>query len=200
MDTHADTCVAGPNFRIDELTGEHCDVAPYSGDYEPIRNVPIVNASTAYTDEKSGETLILRLNQVLWYGKKLSMSLLNPNQIRHFGLVVSDDPTDKSREFGIVGDDFSVPFEMSGTTVLFKSHVPTQWEMENCRIIELTADTPWNPSEVTIANVNAAKLETLEEVTYRTICAMGNIPRLTPDDHADCSDLSPYEPTRRSDV
>jgi hypothetical protein len=84
MDSHADTCVAGPNFRIDELTGEHCDVAPYSSDYAPIKDVPIVNASAAYTDDKSGDTLILRFNQVLWYGQKLNMSLINPNQLRHY--------------------------------------------------------------------------------------------------------------------
>ena len=28
MDSHADTCAVGPNFRIDELTGEHFDVTP----------------------------------------------------------------------------------------------------------------------------------------------------------------------------
>lgn len=69
MDSHADTCVAGPNFVIDEYTGEHCDVTPYTDEYKPITNVPIVNASTAYTNLDTGETLILRFNQVLWYGK-----------------------------------------------------------------------------------------------------------------------------------
>ncbi len=167
MDTHADTCVAGLNFCIDELTGEHCDVVPYSSDYKPIKDVPIVNASTAHTNEKTGETLILRFNQALWYGKKLSISLLNPNQIRHFGLVVSDDPTDKACVLGIVGNDFIAPFEMSGTTVLFKSRVPTQWEMENYRIVELTAHAPWDPSEVTIACVNTPLYKTFDEVHLR---------------------------------
>ena len=81
MDTHADTCVAGPNFRVDEFTGEHCDVAPYSSDYKPIKDVLIANASTAFTTDKTGEMLILQFNQVLLYGKRLSMSLINPNQI-----------------------------------------------------------------------------------------------------------------------
>ena len=188
MDTHADTCVAGPNFRIDELTGEHCDVAPYSSDYEPIKDVPIVNASTAFTDEETGETMILQFNQVLWYGKRLSMSLINPNQIRHAGLVVSDDPTDKTRDFGIVGDHCYIPFEMSGTTVLFKSRVPTQWEMENCRMVVLTLDVPWNPSQVTIASVAPLSDETLEMRTYRTVCALVNVPRCDEDDCACYSD------------
>ena len=195
MDTHADTCVAGPNFRVDEFTGEHCDVAPYSSDYKPIKDVPIVNASTTFTNDETGETLILRFNQVLWYGKRLSMSLINPNQIRHSGLAVSDDPTDKTRDFGIVGDDFYIPIGMSGTTVLFTSRVPTQWEMENCRIVKLTLDVRWNPSQVTFASVTPLANETLEMVTHRTVCALDNVPRFDDDDCTCCSDLSVYEPT-----
>ena len=41
MDSHADTCVAGPNFTVIEFTGEHCDVTPYTADYQPILNVSI---------------------------------------------------------------------------------------------------------------------------------------------------------------
>lgn len=95
MDSHADTCVAGPNFVILEFTGEQCDVTPYTNDYQPITNVSVVNAATAYTDETSGVTVILRFNQVLWYGKRMKMSLINQNQLRHYyGVKVSDDPTD----------------------------------------------------------------------------------------------------------
>ncbi len=106
---------------------------------------------------------------------------------------MSDDPTDKTREFGIVGNDFRVPFEISGTTIFFKSRVPTRWEMEHCRIIKLTVDPPWNPTEVTIACMQTLTGETLEETTYRTICAIDHsIPRC----NVACachSDLSVYD-------
>ncbi len=112
-------------------------------------------------------------------------------------MAVSDDPTDKTRDFDIVGDDFYIPFDMSGTTVLFTSRVPTQWEMENSRIVELTLDVPWNPSQVTIASVTPLANETLEVATHRTVFALDNVPRF---DDVDCtcyySDLSVYEPTR----
>jgi hypothetical protein len=81
MDSHADTCVAGPNFLVLEFTGEQCDVTPYTSDYQPITNVSVVNAVTAFTDESTGETVILHFNQVLWYGKRMQMSLINPNQL-----------------------------------------------------------------------------------------------------------------------
>ena len=44
LDSRADTCVAGPNFIIDDYTGKHCDVAPYSEENKPITDVPFVNA------------------------------------------------------------------------------------------------------------------------------------------------------------
>ena len=170
MDSHADTCVAGPNFSVIEFTGEHCNVTPYTADYQPILNVPIVNAATAYTNESTGETIILYFNQVLWYGKKMKMSLINPNQVRHFGVTVSDDPTDTARPFGIIGQDFFVPFFMDGTTVYFETRAPTAWELENCRTVEVTDSTVWDPGHVMIANVKSE--ETVEAITYRSICAL----------------------------
>jgi hypothetical protein len=119
MDSHADTCVAGPHFVIMEFTGEQCDVTPYTTDYQPIVKVPIVNGGTAYTDEPTGETIILYFYQVLWYGKRMQMSLLNPTQIRYFGITVSDDPTDTARPFGISGQEFCIPFLMDGSTTVY---------------------------------------------------------------------------------
>jgi hypothetical protein len=121
MDSHADTCVAGPNFLVLEFTGEQCDVTPYTSDYQPITNVSVVNAVTAFTDESTGETVILHFNQVLWYGKRMRMSLINPNQLRHYGITLSDDPTDATRPFGISSAELCVPFKMDGTTVYFET-------------------------------------------------------------------------------
>ncbi len=45
MDSHADTCVAGPSFLVLEFTGEQCDVTTYTNDYEQITNVSVVNAA-----------------------------------------------------------------------------------------------------------------------------------------------------------
>ena len=172
LDTHADTCVAGPNFRIDEYTGEYCDVTPFSNDYKPTTNIPIVNASTAFPNEKTGETVILRFNQVLWYGTKLAISLINPNQIRHNGLTVSDDPTDNNRFFGITSDEAEIPFETKGTIVFFKSRSPTRWEMENCKVLEMTLDSPWNPGEVQISGAKTTNRGfDMELFTRREVCS-----------------------------
>ena len=52
LDSHTDTCVAGSNFLICELTGESADVHPYTTEYKPVKDVPIVTAYTAWTDQE----------------------------------------------------------------------------------------------------------------------------------------------------
>ncbi len=98
----------------------------------------MVNAATAFTDDSTGETVILRFNQVLWYGNRMKMSLINPNQLRHYGITVADDPTDKTRAFGISTEGgVHIPFRMDGTTVYFETRVPTLHELDNCKIVQV---------------------------------------------------------------
>ena len=195
MDSHADTCVAGPNFMVLSFTGEQCDVTPYTNDYQPITNVQVVNAVTAFTDESTGVTSILHFNQVLWYGNRMKMSLINPNQLRHFGIAVSDDPTDNTRPFGISGDDLFIPFLMDGTTVYFETRVPTEWELENCKHVEMTDDSLWNPSQVTISNVTSTQdLPLVEILTRRNISSLHVMNKALPDETY--SDLTSYDETR----
>ena len=119
LDLHADSCVAGANFCICEFDGMTCKVSPSSDKNELIKDVPIVAAATAWTDAKTGETHILYFNQILWYGQKMLVSLLNPNQMRYYGHKLCDDVTGHNQDFGISFPDHGVniPFTMSGTTL-----------------------------------------------------------------------------------
>jgi hypothetical protein len=155
MDTHADTSVAGSNFIMCEFDGTTCEVSPFTDEYQSMTDVPIVSAATAWTDDESGETVILWFNQILWYGNKLDHSLINPNQLRHNGVSVCDDITDRNRRFGIdIHGDLFIPFEMKGTVISFESRVPTKWELQNCRIVTVTSDEVWDPTKVRIAAVS----------------------------------------------
>ena len=93
--------------------------------------------------------------------------LINPNHIpQHSGTIaVSDDPTDKTHDFGITGKNFSISFQMKGTTVYFETRVLTTWENENCCVIELTLDTPWNSGDEEV-KISAAtsSLVSIEQV------------------------------------
>jgi hypothetical protein len=142
LDTHADTSVAGCNFRMCEFDGVTCEVIPFSEEYESTKDVPIVSAATAWTNEQTGETVVLYFHQMLWYGDKLANSLINPNQIRHIGRPVCDDVTDKARAFGInINDEFVIPFTMTGTTISFETRVPSNWELDNCRFVVMTDES-----------------------------------------------------------
>ena len=67
LDSHADTCVAGAMWKVMEYTGVFCDAYPYSDSYKPLKQVPVVEAITAY-DHPSGKTFILVLAQALYFG------------------------------------------------------------------------------------------------------------------------------------
>jgi len=61
--------------------------SPYLSDYESIEDISICTVVTAI-DLSTGETIILKFGQGLWFGDRMSHSLLNPNQRRIFGLKV----------------------------------------------------------------------------------------------------------------
>lgn len=64
LDSHADTIVAGKNCVVLKYTAKTCEVSPYSDDYEPVKNVPVVQAAPVYTTS-TGNHYILILNEAL---------------------------------------------------------------------------------------------------------------------------------------
>ena len=88
LDSHADTTVAGANCRILHYTGRECDVSPYSEEYSPVKDVPIVQAATTWQSPNTGQLYILIFNEALYMGESLEHSLINPNQLRHYGVQV----------------------------------------------------------------------------------------------------------------
>ena len=138
-DIRADTICAGKNFRMISTTGMTCDMHGSHHDFEPMRDVPVARVATAYKDD-FGATYILIINEALYFGSKMDHSLINPNQIRHFGIPVSDDAYDRGREFGIAHKYLFIPFETEGSTVFFESYVPTDNELDTCPNVVLTRD------------------------------------------------------------
>ena len=149
LDSHADTTVAGANCIILSYTGKECDVSPYRDDYESIKNIPIVTAATAWQSPSSGATYILILNESLWMGDSMKTTLINPNQLRHYGVQVQDNPM-SHLPLSIVTEDneFSMNLSMAGTIVFAETHTPTDHELETCPHIELTSPQPWDPFNV----------------------------------------------------
>ena len=148
MDSHADTCCAGANWKVEHFTGQVCEVAPFLSQYDPVQEIPIARCSTVWTSPYTGKEFLLVADEVLWFGTSLPHTLLNPNQILAYGLQLNDNPFTQSDDFGISLDEEFIPFDTTGTIVHFESRVPTEWERLNLPIIVLTDDSPWNPSRV----------------------------------------------------
>ena len=87
LDSHADTIALGKNSIIMGYTGRECEVSPYTDSYESIKKVPIVQGVTGYTSPVTGQQSILIFNEALWLGDQMEHTLVNPNQLRHFGLI-----------------------------------------------------------------------------------------------------------------
>ena len=91
LDSHADTCCGGKDTVVLELTGEKVNVKPFSDEYEAMEGIQVATIATAY-DNEWGETIILVMNEALYFGEALSHSLWCPNQLRANGLINEDTP------------------------------------------------------------------------------------------------------------
>ena len=59
-------------------------------------------------------------------GTALENLLINPNQIRAYGLSINDN-TLNANELGIDTEELFIPFNTTGKVVHFEYRVPTEW-------------------------------------------------------------------------
>lgn len=148
LDTRADTICAGQNFVKISDTGQVCDVKGFHDDFDSIKDVPVATVATAYRDA-NGSVYILVIHEALFFGSQMDHSLINPNQVRHYGIPVSDDPYDSTRSLGIDHSDLFVPFMTEGCTIFFDSFTPTGDDLNRYPHIVLTdGELQWNPAGV----------------------------------------------------
>jgi hypothetical protein len=107
----------------------------------------------------------------------MAHSLINPNQIREYGIPVYDDPYAKTH-FGINANETFIPFNTTGTIVHFETRVPTDWEMRNLPILMLTGEE-WDPVNVGLRSgcsreqVEMQKIRSLESsISKRKMAAI----------------------------
>jgi len=164
MDSHADTCCAGLNFRMLVDTGDRCDVQPYSDHYDPMVDIPVATVATICN--VGGVDYILVFHETLFFGKLLDFSLINPNQLRHAGVSVQDDYT-RDEPFGITVEDVFIPFDMEGTTIRFGSVAPTGTQISELRHLVMTRQEKWNPDNVKLRVVASAMTGAVQNQSQR---------------------------------
>jgi hypothetical protein len=132
LDTHADTCCAGANWKLMELTGDVCEVTPLLDSYKPTKEIPVARCGTVWTDPSTTQDYLLIGDQMLWFGALLPNSLINPNQIPAYGIDVLDSPFNPGTDFGVSCEEVFIPFDITGTIIHFQSRVPNEWELSHC--------------------------------------------------------------------
>ena len=91
-------------------------------------------------------------NEALYYDNRLDHTLINPNQVRAYGIPFWDNPYDPCRSLSIdVDNDLCIPLRRPHCTkLLYHMRVPTAVELTTCEHIHMTSATPWNPSELSM--------------------------------------------------
>ena len=129
MDSHADTTVLGSNCVVLAYTGKECEVSPYADKYDAIRNIPVVTGATVWTNSQDGAPILLVFNEALWMGDRLHHTLINPNQLRSYGVDVQDNPFAKE-DLAIITDDYIIPLDTQGTIIFCDTRSPTEVELQ----------------------------------------------------------------------
>jgi hypothetical protein len=91
MDTHADTCCVGANWRLLDSTNMVCQVTLFLDSCEPMKEVMVMQCGTVWTSPNTGHEYLLVGDQMLWFGSQMDHSHINPNWICEYGLPVYDD-------------------------------------------------------------------------------------------------------------
>ena len=138
-----------------------------------MKGIPIVTALTAYDIPNTTETILLVLNEALYFGNKLLHTLLTPNQMRAAGLVVQDIPRqfdpNSTHSIYLPGSEIVLPLELDGIISFFCTRQPTQNEIETCARFDLTASARWHPYSGRFAEQEKA-------------CSVFDVPDRTPDE------------------
>jgi hypothetical protein len=149
LDSHADTCLVGRNFVMVDEPERTVNVHAYSDEIKPFNNIPICSAATLWVDSQYGKSYILKVHECLFFGDRMDSSLLNPNQMRHHGIVVDDVPRqyDRSSTHSIYcpEDEVRIPLALNGVISGFETQCPTREELDTLPVIALTSNLPWNP-------------------------------------------------------
>jgi hypothetical protein len=126
-------------------------VSPFIGEYNPIEDVPVASVATAWDNPVDGSTVILVINEALYFGDRMEHSLLCPNQMRCNGVVVNDVPpmfSPNQPHSIIIPGRLEIPLKMRGVMSYIDTCKPTADEILKCEHYELTSARPWNPNEL----------------------------------------------------
>ena len=94
-------------------------------------------------------------------------SLVSPNQLRHFGTKVQDDPTsDRTLSIITENNDFFMELAIAGTVVYADTFTPSEHELHECPHIILSSPRVWKPHKVSFPKARRTLEEEMGSLRY----------------------------------
>ena len=174
LDTHADTTVLGSNCVVLSYTGKECEVSPYSSQYEAVQNIPVVTGATVWTNAADGTAYLLIFHESLWMGDKLDHTLVNPSQLRVYGVSVQDNPFN-TKPLSITTNDASVELYSEGTIICGDTRTPTESELSQLPRLILTSPYDWDPHNVCFPSCNGQSSNSISIKSNHSILAVDTL-------------------------
>ena len=126
-----------------------------------MTDVPIITAATGYTSA-TGLQYILIIPEAL-YMPSLNHSLFNPNQLRHFGTTVQDNPfSHDPMTIETADGSFVACLKSKGMDIYLTTWAPSQQDLESYPHIVLCSSNPWNPHQIMLPTVSFVEQEEIE--------------------------------------
>ena len=157
MDSHADTTVLGSNWVVLAYTGKECEVSPYADEYDTIRKVPLAMGATVWTNSQDGAPILLIFYKAFWIGDKLHHTLINPNQLRSYGVDLQDNPFAKE-DLAIITANYIIPLDTQGTIIFCDTRSLTEVELQQLPRVILTSAIDWDPQRVQFPSHNSDRV------------------------------------------
>ena len=155
--TDLDSPVVGVNAKILSDTGKHVNVWGCTKALGRRSKVSVVNASITCPCEYTGESVILLINNALYFDN-MNNNLIPPSMIRLTDAEVNECPKCLSRHPKIEDhsiyfpsdenfeEGYRIPLQLYGTILYIPTTVPTKREFVELARYNLTPDAPeWNP-------------------------------------------------------
>jgi len=108
-------------------------------------------------------------------GESLAVSYLNPNQLRHNGVIVDNipkhlapDPNKATHSLYFPQHDLRIPLQLKGVISRLPIHYPSSHELETYPWIELTSAEDWDPHSDDFAEREAKIEENLSSIPKKT--------------------------------
>jgi hypothetical protein len=108
------------------------------------------------TTSYQGTHSSLFFHESLYHGEKLDHLLINPNQIRPYGIPFWDHPFDPMHSLPVEAHPtLLIPLRSTGTKIRSRTRVPPLDELRLCEHISMTNPQPRNPSEIIMVQAMA---------------------------------------------